>query len=238
MYPELPRSARLAWWATAWLRGHEPADHVLDAMAELEEAHSVVGLEGGGGLVDLLASWRRAGATGVGLALPVEGDPVGLGGPRAFNDAALEAGEGVVAAGVGAVPELVGEVVHWTVLPADRRQLADVGEADRGLRSALVEAADELAALDVARWRPEAADALMDLHHRPALDAPLGTPPRCVELAARGLQAWAIVDLALEDDGGAVSAYEIGRRRDSMQPLERAARRAVVAACSPEVWPH
>lgn len=237
MHPELPRSARLAWWATAWLRGHESADHVLDAMAELEEGHRVLGLDGGAGLVDLLASWRRAGATGVGLALPVEGDPVGLGGPRAFNDAALEAGEGAVGAGVGVVPELVGEVVQWRVLPADRRQLSDVGEADRGLRAALVDTADALAALDVARWRPEAADALMNLHHRPALDVPRGTPPRCAELAARGLQAWAIVDLALEDDGGAVTAYEIGRRRDSLRPLDRAARRAVVAACSPEVWP-
>jgi hypothetical protein len=58
-----------------------------------------------------------------------------------------------------------------------------------------------------------------------------------VELAARGLQAWAIVDLALEDDGGALSAYEIERRRSALRPLERSARRALVAACSPEVWP-
>ena len=72
---------------------------------------------------------------------------------------------------------------------------------------------------------------------RPAVDAPLGTPARCVELAARGLQAWAIVDLALVDDGGAVSAYEVQRRRTLLQPLGRAARRAIVAACSPEVWP-
>ena len=89
----------------------------------------------------------------------------------------------------------------------------------------------------MARWRPEAADALMNLHHRPAVDAPLGTPPRCVDLAARGLQAWAIVDLALADDGGALSAYEVERRRALLQPLGRAARRAIVAACSPEVWP-
>ena len=46
-----------------------------------------------------------------------------------------------------------------------------------------------------------------------------------------------IVALALEDEGGAVSAYEITRRRDALVPLDRAGRRALVAAGSPEVWP-
>jgi len=45
------------------------------------------------------------------------------------------------------------------------------------------------------------------------------------------------VELALDDDGAAVSAYEIATRRDALRPLEQAARRALVAACSPEVWP-
>jgi hypothetical protein len=93
-----------------------------------------------------------------------------------------------------------------------------------------------LAALDVARWRPEVADALMDLHHPPRLKPPAGTPVRCVDLAARALQARAIVDLALEDEGGAVSAAEASARRAALQPLGAAARRALVAACSSEVW--
>jgi hypothetical protein len=46
-----------------------------------------------------------------------------------------------------------------------------------------------------------------------------------------------IVDLALADDGGALSAAEIEQRRAALVPLERAGRRALVAACSPEVWP-
>jgi hypothetical protein len=49
---------------------------------------------------------------------------------------------------------------------------------------------------------------------------------------------WAIVDIALEDDGGAVSAYEISARREALLPLDRAARHALVAAGSPEAWPH
>ena len=94
-----------------------------------------------------------------------------------------------------------------------------------------------LADLDVARWRPEAADALMNLHHPPRLKPPPGTPERCVDLAGRALQAQAIVDLALEDDGGAVSATEVAARWAALQPLGAAARRGLVAACSPEVWP-
>ncbi|MBC2934959.1 hypothetical protein [Nocardioides sp. zg-1228] len=227
----LPHSATLAWWLTAWLRGHEQTDHVLDALAD--DTH----LLHGGSALDLLLQARSAGASYAGLALPVDGDPLGLGGPHDFNAAALEAGQAVVAGDLGLVPDEQGETVQWHPFAASRRQLPDVGEADRSLRAALLAAAGDLAALDVARWRPEAADALMNLHHRPDLDAPLGTPPRCVDLAARGLQAWAIVDLALADDGGALSSFEAERRRDLLRPLGRAARRAVVAACSPEVWP-
>ena len=233
--PVLPRSAELAWWLTAWLRGHEQTDHLLDAFAG--EAHTVAGLDGAGSLVDLLGHLRRAGVAHAGLALPVEGDAVGLGGPRAFNDAVLEAGEAVVAGTLGLVPREVGEVVHWQAHAAERRQLPDVGEADRGLRSALSGTADRLADLDVARWRPEVADALLNLRHRPLLDAPLGTPPRCVELAARASQARSIVSLALVDDGGALTAYDVEQRRSALVPLDRAARRALVAACSAEVWP-
>ena len=111
------------------------------------------------------------------------------------------------------------------------------GEADRGLRSALLQSADALAALDVARWRPEVADRLTDLRHRDPLAAPPGVPARCVSLAARALHALEVVDLALEDDGGALSLHEITRREQAILPLGSAARRALVAACSPEVWP-
>ena len=97
--------------------------------------------------------------------LPCEGDPVGLGGPVAFNAAALEAGEAVVCpdAATGLVPLRVGPTYQWVAHEAGRRQLTDVGEADRGLRAALLESADLLARLEVARWRPEVADELLNL---------------------------------------------------------------------------
>lgn len=242
MTTPLPPSARLAWWATAWLRGYAVADLVVDAVVGEDATHVVAGLPGSDAtltLVEGLAALRRAGATSVGAAFPAHGDPVGLGGPRAFNAEALDADEAVVVAevGLGLVPRRTGAAVVWVAQPADRRQLPDVGEADRTLRSALLTSADALADLDVARWRPEVADRLLDLRHREPLDAPAGVPARCVDLAARGLQAAEVVELALEDDGGAVTAAEIELRRAALVPLERAARAALTAACSPEVWP-
>lgn len=238
----LPASARLAWWGTAWLRGRVVTDLVVDAVLGGDATHAVAGLPGSQRtetLVGALARLRELGADALGAAFPVEGDPVGLGGPRAFNTAALEAGEAVVAAGIGVglVPERTGAATVWTCRPAERRQLPDVGEADRDLRGTLLATADRLARLDVARWRPEVADELMDLRHRAPLPAPEGVPERCVDLAARGLQALAVVELALGDDGAAVSASEATARRDALLPLARSGRRALTAACSPEVWP-
>lgn len=242
MTSPLPVSATLAWWGTAWLRGEVVPDLLLDAVIGDDATHAVAGVPGADGTVTLvagLAALRSAGATGFGLALPAAGDPVGLGGPPAFNAAALEEGEAVVVTGtgLGLVPVRVGAAVVWEVSPAARRPLPDIGEADRMLRAALVTGANALASLDVARWRPEVADELLDLRHPRPVAAPPGIPDRCLDLAGRGLQAVTIVDLALEDDGGALSAAEIGRRRDALVPLERAGRRALVAAFSPEAWP-
>ncbi len=231
----LPPSALLAWWATSWLRGHTVTDLLIDAVTADERLHRD---QDGGSLAVVLGRLRGAGATGCGLALPAEGDPLGLGGPLAFNGLALDHGEAMVCveAGLALVPEQSYETVTWHITEAARRQLPDIGEADRELRRATIETGNRLAALDVARWRPEAADLFLDgTRHSPA--APPGIPTRCVELSGRALTASAIVDLALADDGSAVSASEIAQRREALVPLDRAARRALVAACSPEAWP-
>ena len=235
----LPLSGRLAWWGTSWLRGEVGPDDLLDAVIADDVTHVVLGTREPGGLLSALAELRTRGASAFGAAFPAEGDLVGLGGPREFNDAALDVGEAVVALGcdAGLVPCRVGPTVEWSVLQARRRQVPDVGEADRELRSTLIEAAQRLADLDVARWRPEIADQLMNLRHRPSLVAAPGVPPRCVDLAARALQALEIADLALEDDGAALSVHEIDQRRGALTPLARAGRRALVAACSPDGWP-
>lgn len=248
-----PSSLTLAWWGTAWLRGHVVTDLMLDAVIGEDATHTVAGLAAlglagpGAGdgdtdaaetLVSGLGRLRAEGATGFGTAFPREGDAVGLGGPAPFNHAALDEGEAVVCdAGIGLVPVRVGAVIAWQAYPAHRRQLPDVGEADRALRAGLTQTAQTLADLDVARWRPEVADRLLNLRHRDALAAPPGVPERCVALAERALQAAEIVELALEDDGGAITAAEVTARREALVPLDRAARRALTAAGSPEVWP-
>ncbi|SFI63730.1 hypothetical protein [Nocardioides psychrotolerans] len=241
MTTPLAVSARVAWWGTAWLRGHVVADQLLDAVLEDSVAHVVSGIDGvdGDSILGALARLRALGAHAFGATFPAEGDLVGLGGPAEFNRAALEVGEGVVAvgAGIGLTPRAVGPAYEWVAHLAAPRQVPDVGEADRALRAALLHASEDLAALEVAKWRPEVADRLLNLRHRTTYVAPPGVPDRCIDLAARGQQALEIVEIALEDDGGALSVVEIEQRRAALVPLERAGRRALVAAFSPEGWP-
>ncbi len=243
MFRPLPLdSARLAWWLSAWLRGDAAPDDVREAVVAADAAHDVVGLPGQEEAVPLvlaLGTLRALGARTAGLAVPAEGDPAGLGGPPEFNNEALDTGEAVVLpeAGLGLIPYRAGAGVVWRMQRAWPRQLTDLGEADRSLRAELLSAADSLAALDVAKWQPAVADELINLRHVPVFDSPAGTPRRAVELAGRAVQASTIVSLALIDEGGALSSYEASTRSGILRGLETAARHALVAACSPEVWP-
>lgn len=235
-------SARLAWWLTGWLRGGTRPGEVLDAVRDGDAAHHVLGLTDEDEPVPLLLALpglRRTGAHSAGLALPAPGHPAGLGGPAEFNRRALAAGEAVVleGAGVGLVPHRAGAGVTWTVLPARPRPLIDLGEASRNLRRTLASTATDLAELEVARWNPEVADALMDLRHRTHFAHPGSVPTEAADLAARAQQALDIVELALGDDGTASTAREAGLRQQALTSLARAAREAWVAAASPEVWP-
>jgi hypothetical protein len=234
----LPDAVRLALWFSAWCAALVSLDEARDAVVGSDAAHDVVGLPGREDSVPLilaLGGLRAERATGAGLALPVPGDALGLAGPPAFNAEALESGEAVVLRGVdlGLVPVRAGAGVVWRCLPAsERRQVPDLAEADTGLRAALPQVADALADLDVARWRPEVADELMALRRTDDLEVPPGTSARAQRMVALATRCRRIVSLALADDGGAVTAGEADRRRDALLPLDRAARRALVAACS------
>ena len=72
----------------------------------------------------------------------------------------------------------------------------------------------------------------MNLRHGPRLPLPPGLTPRQVETLDRAVLCLEIVRLAVEVDGGAVTSYEMTRRRDALADLGRAARRALVGACS------
>jgi hypothetical protein len=234
----LPRSADLAVWFTAWATGQASLDDARDAIVASDTAHHLVGLPGEAEPVPLilaLGRLRSAGAVAAGLALPVPGDPLGLAGPPAFNADALEAEEAVVMEGLdaGLVPHVAGAGVVWRYHEAtSRRQVPDLAEADTTLRQAVLESANVLADLDVARWRPEIADELMALRRPADLPFPSRWDARAVRVASLAARCRTIVDLALEDEGGAVSAAETEARRTALTPLDHAARRGLVAACS------
>ncbi len=222
----LPPSIRLATWGTAALRGLVPLADVPDGAA----------------VNALLLPLRESGISGLRAVLVAPGDVVGLPGPPAFNAVACDVGECVVAvdawpAGSGATVALVPGEGGWTVHAVEHRPtlaVTDLGEADQGLREALLEAAEILGELDVARWRPEAAERWADLSAA-SLDGgefPPGLPTRAIAVLATGLRLRAVLELALEDDGGAVSGWEAGRRAEVLRRLDGVARRALSAAAS------
>ena len=234
----LPRSADLAVWFTSWAAGEVSLDDARDAIVAGDTAHDVLGLPGETEPVPLilaLGRLRGEGARAAGLALPVPGDPLGLAGPPAFNADAVDAEEAVVLDGVdaGLVPHAVGAGVVWRFHPAvSRRQVPDLAEADTALRRALLDAANALAGLDVARWRPEVADELTAFRRPVDLLLPPGMGDRAVRLAGLAARCRTVVELALEDDGGSVTAAEADARTETLRPLDRAARRGLVAACA------
>ncbi|MGN6303082.1 MAG: hypothetical protein ACTHN8_18525 [Angustibacter sp.] len=249
----LPRSARLALWATPVLAGRAPLEALLHAVQGDDEPHAV-DVDAAAGLDvwpeptdlgELLGALRERGTHGLRLALPVPGDPAGLPGPGAVNEAALDAGECVVTVGgpsLALVPEVVefgsayeqGHQVTWQVLacsPPLAPPASSASDAERELRQALLTATDVLTELDVGRWRPDAAERVAALR-RPAPTGPL--PATCSPRAVRVIDlAWrvrTIVELAREDDGAAVSGWEATRRADELRGLDTVSRRALVAA--------
>ncbi|HSI92977.1 MAG TPA: hypothetical protein VK925_05720 [Jiangellaceae bacterium] len=243
----LPRSVRLAAWTNAWLRGQTSVDEVLDRVRGADdEPHDVEGMPPGAPapLGDALRALRALGAHAATVALPRAGDPHGLAGPRVFTEAAVEAGEAVLTLGAphALVPRVTtfgppgdqGHLVSWVWHPATPAPpTADAATADRELSTALLEANSTLTDLDLPSWRPEVAQLLEDVRAaKNAAPLPHGYSPQAQALAARAARLWAIADFALADHGAAVSAAAADARRAALQPLERAARHALAAACN------
>jgi hypothetical protein len=256
---DLPRSVRLALWGTAVLTGGATVTAAVNAVSTDDEPHELepdqASLSGVSGLppdlAGLLEQLRSSGVTGLRAALPAAGDPLGLPGPAAFNTAAVEAGECVLteppAQGPwwGLVPRIMpfgsvwepGTMVSWRVISTASRRVTDlisVAEAERALREAMRDATEELSRLDVARWREDAADRLAAVRSG-ALGAgvlPPSTPPRCVQVLATAARVRAIVALASEDDGAAVTGHEAVRRSRALRDLDTVCRRTMAAAAN------
>ena len=232
----LPRSARLALWLNATLRGSVGPDDFADAVRGGDPQHLVVDWPSGTTmrLEQLPATILRAHGTGAGVALPIAGDLLGLRGPAAFNTLAVDTGEAVLLHGttLGLVPAVDARTVLWQAATAEPAPPLDGVEEGRQLRQALVSTTAELTRLDVASWQPEIPDLLMNLRHRPDLRLPPGTGRRAAEDLERAVLCLEIVALALRDEGGAASVHEIDERRRCLTDLDRAARRVAVAVCS------
>jgi hypothetical protein len=218
-------------------------------------AEDLLGLPGGTGLAAVLGRLTDLGVPGLRVVLPAPGDVAGLPGPPPVNSAAVAAGECVLtepvaqgwaadlAAPLALVPEVTafgsawepGAMVEWAVHRVNPPRVTVVGslaEAERQLREALVAATETLARLDVARWRDDAADRVAAVRDGslPTGALPPSAPGRTARVLAMAARVRAIVELAAEDDGAAVSGYEAQQRSAALRDLDGVSRRALAAA--------
>ena len=248
-----PRSALLAAWGNAWLAGEAGLPELVERVTAHDDSHTVVGLAVDDLPVDrAVARLRAGGVQRLRVVLPAPGDAVGLPGPGPFTAAALTASEGVLAlrpdgSGTGLVPTLTSHgsafdgtvtTVTWAsydVVVAGPDPGPYLHDAEHDLRRGVLACAGALRELDVARWRPEVAEALQELRGqaRAGLDEdelPGGYPVRARELLVRARQLAGVLALAGEDLGGAVDTREVAAREAALRDLARLVRHAHVAA--------
>lgn len=235
---DLPRSVILALWLQAG------APDVARVVGD-DEPHGVTGGRYDG-LGALLAGLGGRGA--VTAVLPAPGDP--LVGPR---DAAA-AGECVLvhddAGGtdLAIVPEIhrfgsalePGATVVWHTREVEdwrtafQAAVGSLDDAERGLREGLVLATQALVQLDVARWRPDAAERIVAIRDgalpTARLPRELAGSPQRVRVLQQAARLRAIVDLAAQDEGGAVNLWQSDQRSAALREVDRLARRAMSAA--------
>ena len=113
-------------------------------------------------------------------------------------------------------------------------QTGSLAEAERDLRQGLLQATEALSKLDVARWRPDAAESIVALRdvQLPAWRLPEGLDGRTVRVLASAARLRAIVALATQDDGAAVNLWQADQRSTALRDVDRMARRAMSAAAT------
>jgi hypothetical protein len=222
----------LVAWGASWLAGHVGLDQVVDRV-EAAAGPQVVRDpdEGDLPLRAYLAQLRSDGLTAFRLALPAPGDPLGLTGPPEFTVAAVDAGQAVVAVRAGGCAGLVPEEdlrgssyrgVRWTIHEAADREpdVPDLAEAERELTRTMHDATEALLSVD------GPAQGFPTLPEPDQTLAP-GYPSRAVRVGA--LAARLALALRLAQERGLTSA-QLSTRGEAMRALDRAVRRARVAA--------
>src|SRR5665648_934155 len=183
---DLPRSAHLALWLPHADRSPSAAERALAVIQGEDEPHTVTADDDVPGthtsLAELLNTWARE-VVAVAAVLPVPGDVGGV--PAPVSGDAIDAGECVLVStpegSFAAVPQVAafgsvadtGYLVDWRVTRVPDWSLAvlaavgSLPDAERDLRAALTTATDSLDSLEVAHWRPDAAEALAALRATP-----------------------------------------------------------------------
>jgi hypothetical protein len=228
-------SVRMTANLNSMIKGQQSIEQAERAIVGSDVAHHVVDPDGVLGLDPLQASTLDAAleallaaeSGGWFLALPVPGSLAPLRGPSAFNLAALEHGEAVVAsaAGLGLVPTRVGQAVQWRIFAAER-PLAPSSpyEAEQALNEVVIGAAATLSRLDVAAGtRPTPPIAV--------LLAP-GYSTRQQATVERAARLLAACDAALLDDGASISSFEADRRAQELRRVRARAGEALGSAVS------
>ncbi len=228
-------SVRMTANLNSMIRGQQGLEQAERAIVGSDVAHHVVDPDAVLGLDPLQASTLDAALERLRdverqdwfLGLPVPGSLAPLRGPAAFNSAALEQGEAVVAssAGVGLVPIRLGPAVQWRVYAAERPLApASPYDAERALNEVIITAAAALSRLDVAAGP------------RPALEAGPTLAPgyssRQRATAERAARLLAICDAALDHDGASISVFEADRRASELRLVRARAGEALGAAVS------
>ncbi|MBE3001714.1 hypothetical protein IDM40_23890 [Nocardiopsis sp. HNM0947] len=242
-------SAPLVAWGNAWLTGHVGLDDAVDAV-ERRGGPNLIGTVPASDLpfdsdVPLRAALIRLRGLGLSafrLALPTWGDPLGLVGPKELNQAAIEAGEGVLVQltdqQVGLVPSAdrrgssyVG--VSWTPYRAEdtRPQIPSLPEAETEMKLTLVQVTEALEGVDdVASFAPSVHRELGDLGTREAPPLAHGYPPRAHRVATQAERLAKVVQLADPTGARGLSVHQIDTRVEALRRLDAAVRRAMVAA--------
>ncbi|MBP2707266.1 hypothetical protein JOL79_26130 [Microbispora sp. RL4-1S] len=221
----------LVAWTNSWLAGQVSLDDAVDRVERVAGPQVVAAESGETTLRAFLIDRRSDGLCGFRLALPVPGDPLGLTGPPAFNGAAIEAGEAAIAVLPGRCVGLVPAQdrrgssysgIRWTAEDASPAMpdVPSLAEAERALTGAMLAATDALSAVDgPAQGFPSLRGGEEEL-------AP-GYPGRAHRVGALAARLAAALRLA---DGRGLTSGQVAVRHEALRDLDRAVRRARVAA--------
>jgi len=240
-------AGHLVAWTNAVLGGTGSADELVPTASLADAFVGFPGHDTPIGPAALVGSLRSGGHLALRLVVPAQGDPLGLPGPSAVNQAAIDAGVAVLTVGPRDVEPLAlipafpavstSAPVTWRVHVVDFATapagLPTLSEAQRGLTHDVRESTEILMSLDVARGRA-AAEAVLSSAAGivDSVELPDNFLDKARKVITDALRLRVIVASATQSDGGALTASEVERRLVALRPLDRAARHALAAAYS------